>query len=81
MSLIFPTSQLIPNSRVVIDIRKSPYTSGNDSAFSRCLLSKPNVTQLKAKQSKATQKQLRWVRHSSHMEPTTTITHKLFRHF
>ena len=31
------------------------------------MLSRPNVTQLNS-----TQKQLRWVRHSSHLEPTTT---------
>ena len=33
-------------------------------------LSKPNVTQLNSTQLKATQKQLRWVRHSTHLEPT-----------
>ena len=33
-------------------------------------LSKPNVTQLNSTQLKATQKQLRWVRLSSHLEPT-----------
>ena len=35
---------------------------------------KPNVTQLNSTQLKATQKQLRWVRHSSHLEPTTAHT-------
>ena len=34
------------------------------------ILSKPNVTQLNS--TKATQKQLRWVRHSTHLEPTHT---------
>ena len=37
-------------------------------------LSKPNVTQLNSTQLKATQKQLHWVRHNSHLEPTTTTT-------
>ena len=32
------------------------------------LLSKPNVTQLNSTQSNS--KQLRWVRHSTHLEPT-----------
>ena len=34
------------------------------------LLSKPNVTQLNSTQLKATQKQLRWVRPSTHVFPT-----------
>ena len=34
--------------------------------FLKEVLSKPNVTQLNSTQLKATQKQLRWVRHSSH---------------
>ena len=42
-------------------------------------LSKPNVTQLNSTQLKATQKQLRWVRHSTHMFPTTTPTPQTFQ--
>ena len=46
----------------------------------RIVKTQRNSTQLNS--TKATQKQLRWVRHSTHLEPTTPPHHpKLFRHF